>query len=59
MSIKVCKGYPDRTVEPNCHMECERYLKAVEEHHRLMELERMEKETDYTLAVMAGHRRRG
>ena len=37
MSIKVCKGCQDRTVEPNCHMECERYLKAVEEQRALQD----------------------
>lgn len=23
---RTCKGCPDRTVEPNCHMTCEDYL---------------------------------
>lgn len=28
MRITCCKDCPDRTVEPNCHITCPRYLKA-------------------------------
>lgn len=27
---KTCKDCRDRTIEPNCHMTCEKYLKAKE-----------------------------
>ncbi len=29
--IKVCRNCADRCAEPNCHMTCERYIKAKEE----------------------------
>ncbi len=29
MKITCCKGCEDRTVEPNCHVTCERYLEAL------------------------------
>lgn len=32
-----CKDCPDRTVMPNCHDRCEKYLKAKEEQNRLRE----------------------
>ena len=35
---KTCKGCPDRTVEPNCHMTCEDYLRRVEKTKELKEL---------------------
>lgn len=35
---KSCQGCPDRTVEPNCHMTCEGYLKRVEKNKRIKEL---------------------
>lgn len=30
-----CKGCTDRTIEPNCHMTCERYLNDVEENRKM------------------------
>lgn len=58
MMIKCCKGCEERTVEPNCHMTCERYLEAVEEADRIRE----ERRKDFYLAAYANEqkaRRRG
>lgn len=32
-----CKDCKERTVEPNCHMTCQRYLESVKEHKKRVE----------------------
>lgn len=54
MSIKCCKGCEERTIEPNCHMTCERYLEALEEHHRIRDQKIREKHVwDYLMGHLA------
>lgn len=35
--LSPCKGCPDRTVEPNCHTNCEKYLEQVKEYEVIRE----------------------
>ena len=37
VTIDCCRGCPDRTVEPNCHLECEKYLQAKARRAKVME----------------------
>ncbi len=41
MANAPCKGCPDRTVEPNCHMTCEKYI-AFQQECRAMADSRLE-----------------
>ena len=45
-----CYGCPDRTIEPNCHTTCEKYIKAKDtwENHKNMIKAAKEKEGIYT-----------
>lgn len=44
-----CKGCKERTIEPNCHMICERYLEFIERRNvRKAEEEKHHKEYRYS-----------
>lgn len=56
--LSPCKDCPDRTVEPNCHMTCERYKKQVEEHEKSKEPESNKQARFYTNNAMYKSARR-
>lgn len=56
--ITCCKDCPDRTIEPNCHSTCERYIKAIEEHHRIRQARIREKNADTYIAAHRAHKGR-
>ena len=51
---KGCTFETGRTIEPNCHMTCERYLKYQEEHEKWKEKMHRERDKDtMPLSVLA------
>ena len=58
--VTCCKDCPDRTVEPNCHTDCERYLKALDDLQRIREqkIKRRNIEAYVARTVSSNKRRR-
>ena len=51
-----CLGCEDRTIEPNCHMRCEKYIEFQEEMKRANEVQKMMELVDRPLR---SHRKSG
>lgn len=63
MNITCCRGCQERTIEPNCHTTCEKYLAEVEENRRVRELVNKGKQADWylrqSISRHGGKRRKG
>lgn len=60
MTIKItcCKDCEDRTIEPNCHDTCERYLGEKAEMHRIRDKRIRAKNVDSYIAAHLAHKGR-
>ena len=49
LPLAPCKNCKERTIEPNCHTTCEKYLKYVDMCKEYKEQERNYRRTNYSL----------
>ena len=54
-----CKNCPDRTIEPNCHTTCERYLAVRAEQYETKKRRQAVQAIDSYVAHNKGKRRHG
>lgn len=54
--VTVCKDCKDRTITPNCHTTCEKYLNAVEKHNETKKMNKNNISIDFTLRKLTRKR---